>query len=80
MKNFINASNWFYRLQQLVILILHFVLLYWMFYALTESGSLTTFEVSMHFVGMAIFGASLIRGCAYWARYHHLKEQTQNHA
>jgi sugar phosphate permease len=72
--NFINRTNWFYRLQQLVILILHLVLLRWMFYALTETGVMTTQVVLFHFVGMSIYGAGLIRGCAAWAKYHYEKE------
>lgn len=65
----------FYRFQQLVILILHLVLLYWIYFALSESGAMTTKEVLLHFTGMAIFGALLIRGCAAWAKWHHEKEQ-----
>lgn len=75
MNGFITKNNWFYRVQQLVIFLLHLVLLYWMYFALSESGHLSTTEVTLHFLGMSVFGASLIVGCAKWAKYHHLKEQ-----
>lgn len=31
-------------------------------------------KVMLHFTGIAIYGASLIRGCAYWAKWHHLND------
>ncbi len=77
MKNFITKENLWYRIQQLIILVLHLVLLKWMFYTLTNSGSFSIAEVFYHFIGMSIMGALLIRGCAYWARYHYLKELNQ---
>ena len=72
--NFINKYNWFYRLQQLIILVLHLVLLKWMHYALTETGQFSTSIVLAHFAGMSIYGALLIRGCAAWAKYHYEKD------
>jgi hypothetical protein len=63
-----------YRLQQLFILLAHLVLLKWMVYALSESGTLATGEVLMHFTGMAVYGGLLIRGTAYWAQRRYLKE------
>jgi uncharacterized ion transporter superfamily protein YfcC len=77
MKNFINKENAWYRFQQLIILVLHLILLRWMYYTLTNSGSFSTAEVFYHFFGMAIMGAVLIRGCAYWANYHYQKELKQ---
>lgn len=77
MKKFINSENWFYRLQQLIILILHLILLKWMHYALTETGTMTTTEVMLHFMGMSVYGALLIRGCAAWGRWIHQKEIRQ---
>lgn len=76
--SFVNKSNWFYRLQQLLIFILHIVLLKWMHYALTETGVMTTKVVLFHFIGMSIYGACLIRGCAAWAKYHYEKELSEN--
>ena len=74
MKGYITKENAFYRFQQLVILILHLILLKWMFYALSETGGMTTTIVFFHFAGMSIYGGLLIRSCAAWAKYHHLKE------
>ncbi|MFA6236224.1 MAG: hypothetical protein WC635_02760 [Bacteriovorax sp.] len=79
MKNFINKYNIWYRLQQLIILALHLILLKWMYYALSNSGRLSTAEVFYHFIGMSIMGALLIRGCAYWAKYHYMKELKSKH-
>lgn len=31
-------------------------------------------EVFYHFLGMSIMGALLIRGSAFWARHHYIKE------
>lgn len=75
----IKKNNLWYRFQQLIILILHLILLAWMYYTLSNSGKLSTTEVFYHFIGMSIMGAVLIRGCAFWARYHYLKEQKINH-
>lgn len=73
-KNFISQHNLWYRLQQVIIFVLHMILLKWMYYTLSNSGSLSSTDVFYHFIGMSIMGAVLIRGCAYWARYHYLKE------
>lgn len=79
MKNFILKYNLWYRFQQLVILVLHLILLKWMYYVLSNSGAFTMTEVIYHFIGMSIMGAVLIRGCAYWARYHYLNELKAKH-
>ena len=63
-----------YRLQQILIFLLHIVLLYWIYFALQNSGSMTTKEVLYHFLGMAVYGALLIRGCAAWGKYLYEKE------
>ena len=76
--SFIDKTNWFYRVQQLIILVLHLVLLKWMHYALTETGVMTTQVVLVHFLGMSIYGAALIRGCAAWAKYHYEKELSES--
>lgn len=73
-KNFISQHNLWYRLQQVIIFVLHMILLKWMYFTLSNSGSLSSTDVFYHFIGMSIMGAVLIRGCAYWARYHYLKE------
>ena len=74
MKGFITKENLWYRSQQLIILVLHLILLKWMFYTLSNSGRLPTAVVFYHFIGMSIMGALLIRGSAYWARHHYIKE------
>jgi hypothetical protein len=78
MRNFITKENFWYRLQQLVILLLHLVLLRWMFYTLSNSGRLQMSEVFYHFIGMSLMGALLIRGSAYWARHHYIKENKKH--
>lgn len=45
-----------------------------MYYTLTHSGIMTTAVVFYHFIGMSLMGAGLIRGTAYWAHHHYLKE------
>jgi len=77
MKNFINKKNISYRFQQFIILVLHLILLYWMYYTLSESGSMETATVFYHFTGMSMMGAFLIRGTAYWAQYHFKKENPE---
>lgn len=71
---FITKDNFWYRLQQLVIFVLHLILLRWMFYTLSNTGKMQTLEVFYHFLGLSIMGALLIRGSAYWANHHYVKE------
>ena len=78
MKGFITRQNIWYRGQQLIILVLHLVLLKWIFYTLSNAGRLQVVEVLYHFIGMSIMGALLIRGSAYWARHHYIKEIKAN--
>ena len=73
-KGFITKENIWYRTQQLIIFVLHLILLRWMFYILSNSGRMPTVEVFYHFIGMSAMGALLIRGSAYWARHHYIKE------
>lgn len=73
-ESFIQKYNVWYRLQQVLIFVLHLILLKWMFYTLTNSGLMTTTEVFSHFIGMSIMGALLIRGTAWWAKHHYIKE------
>jgi hypothetical protein len=51
-----------------LILLLHLILLAWMFFSLSQSGTMSTFGVFLNFFGMAIYGAILILGTATWAR------------
>jgi apolipoprotein N-acyltransferase len=76
---FLTRQNFSYRLQQLVLFVLHLILLKWMFYALNETGSMSTVIVMMHFLGMSTYGALLIVTCAKWAKWHYEKEIIQDH-
>ncbi|MDD0851538.1 hypothetical protein HBN50_00465 [Halobacteriovorax sp. GB3] len=67
------GSKLFYRFQQVLIFVIHIVLLYWMYYTLANAGTMTTIAVLLHFTGLSLYGALLIRGTAYWAKYHHEK-------
>jgi hypothetical protein len=78
MKNSLEKYNLWYRFQQLVIFVLHLILLKWMYYVLSNSGAFSMAQVFYHFIGMSIMGAVLIRGCAFWAKYHYLKELKEN--
>ena len=60
-----------------VILILHLVLLKWIFYVLHEGGVLPFKTMLYHFIGIAIMGAGLIRFCAYIYHREYLKEKNQ---
>lgn len=73
MKQFWKQYRIGYRLQQLFILVLHLVLLKWIFFTLNNAGAMDTLQVFYHFTGMALMGAGLIRGTAWWAQYHHNK-------
>ena len=66
-----------YRIQQLLIFIIHLVLLSWILFILHESGQMPMKLVLLHFTGMAILGAGLIFGTAQWAKYHHHKNTDQ---
>jgi len=68
------GKSLFYRIQQVVIFVIHIILLGWIYWLLQNTGNMTTEYVFAHFTGIGIYGALLIRGCAAWAKYHHLKE------
>lgn len=72
-KNFL-FLDFVYRLQQLFIVVAHFILLRWMIYTLQEAGALPFNNVLMHFLGMAVMGAGLIVGTAWWAKRRHQQE------
>lgn len=48
------------RVQWVLIFLAHLILLYWMYYALTHGGDLSSFEMVLHFSGMALYGGLLI--------------------
>lgn len=70
----INGKSLSYRIQQVVIFVIHILLLWWIYWLLQNTGNLTTEKVLLHFTGIGTYGALLIRGCAAWAKYHHLKD------
>ncbi len=53
--------------QFVLIFILHLLLLGWIFYVLSHSGSMKTSLVFYHFLGISLSGALLIRVCAWIA-------------
>jgi apolipoprotein N-acyltransferase len=63
-----------YRLEQIIIVVAHLVLLRWIFFALYQAGDLLAKDMMIHFLGMAIYGAVLIRLCAFLAKKRHLKQ------
>ena len=63
--------NWnriFYRIQQTLILLLHLILLGWIYHTLSEAGTMQVTEAFLHFLGMGLYGALLIFGTATWAK------------
>ncbi len=65
----------YYRFEQVLIIALHLILLKWMFYVLSEGGAMKVEAMILHFAGMAVYGAGLIRFCAYWAKRKYLKSR-----
>jgi apolipoprotein N-acyltransferase len=78
MRNFINRENLGSRLTQIVIFIAHVVLLKWILYTLYEGGVLPFSTLLYHFLGISIYGAVLIRTCAYIYKRQYLKELEQS--
>ncbi|MFP5459036.1 MAG: hypothetical protein ACLGG7_09905 [Bacteriovoracia bacterium] len=73
-STFLNKNNWRRRLVELVILVVHLLLLRWILYVLAEGGTLPIEYVVMHFMGLAVSGALLIRFCAWLYRRQYLRE------
>jgi apolipoprotein N-acyltransferase len=74
MKNFITKENLNHRLMQLFILVAHLVMLRWIVYTLMEGGILPFSTLLYHFLGISLYGALLIRFCAWFYRRQYLKE------
>jgi len=74
MKNFITRENIKLRLIQLFILVAHLVLLKWILYTLYEGGILPFSTLLYHFLGISLYGAFLIRFCAWYYKRQYLKE------
>ena len=77
-KNFINKDNIGQRFTQFLILIAHLILLKWILYTLYEGGVLPFSTLLYHFLGMSIYGALLIRTCAYIYKRQYLKELVES--
>jgi apolipoprotein N-acyltransferase len=73
-RNFITRDNLGQRLVQLIILVAHIVLLKWILYTLYEGGVLPFKALLYHFLGISIYGALLIRTCAYIYKRQYEKE------
>jgi apolipoprotein N-acyltransferase len=73
-KNFITKENLSQRMTQFFILIAHIILLKWILYTLYEGGVLPFSTLLYHFLGISLFGALLIRVCAYIYKREYLKE------
>jgi apolipoprotein N-acyltransferase len=78
MKNFITKENLNHRLLQFFILIAHVVLLKWILYTLYEGGVLPFQTLLYHFLGISIYGAVLIRFCAWIYKRQYIKELAKN--
>jgi apolipoprotein N-acyltransferase len=74
MKNFITKENMGHRIVQFIILIAHLVLLKWILYTLQEGGVLPFKTLLYHFLGISVYGAVLIRSCAWIYKRQYLKE------
>ncbi len=74
MKNFVTKENLNLRLIQLFILVAHIVLLKWILYTLYEGGVLPFKTLMYHFTGISVYGALLIRFCAWYYKRQYLKE------
>lgn len=68
------SSNIFSWIEKVIIFLAHIALLYWILFALQNGGSFTTKTLLMHFVGMGVYGALLIRISAYLANRRYQKE------
>lgn len=78
MNKFLNKNNLGQRSTQFLILVAHIVLLKWILYTLYEGGILPLTTLLYHFLGISIYGALLIRICAYIYKRQYLKEQAQS--
>ena len=74
-SHFFSKNNLKKRSVQLIIFLAHLVLLKWILYTLSEGGVLPFKTLLYHFIGMSVYGALLIRICAYIYQREYLKEQ-----
>lgn len=73
-KTWFRKESFNQRMTQLAILVAHLVLLKWILYTLYEGGVLPFKTLMFHFLGISIYGALLIRTCAYIYKRQYLKE------
>lgn len=73
-KKFINKDNYGQRMIQIAIFLAHIILLKWILYTLYEGGVLPFSTLLFHFLGISVYGAVLIRTCAYIYKRQYLKE------
>ena len=69
-----------YRLEQVLILLAHLLLLKWIIYALTEGGTVDTTSLLLHFLGMALYGSLLIAFCAWRAKRRYRNEMLERNS
>ncbi len=62
-----------------LVFVAHIVLLYWILFVLKDAGLMKFTEVMLHFVGLAIFGSSLIIGTALGTKYIQKQEWKLKH-
>lgn len=74
MKKFFTKDNVGQRSVQIVIFTAHLVLLKWILYTLYEGGVLPFKTLLFHFLGISVYGALLIRTCAYIYKRQYEKE------
>lgn len=74
LKGLVTKENLRQRLMQVAIFLAHIVLLKWILYTLYEGGVLPFRTLLFHFTGIAIYGALLIRICAYIYKRQYEKE------
>jgi hypothetical protein len=79
MKKYLTLKKIVYRSEQVLIVVAHLILLKWIFYCLYEGGTMEVSKLMLHFTGMAIFGAVLIRGTAYLVQRRYMKENNLTH-
>ena len=62
------------KVQWVFIFIAHMLLLYWIYYALSQGGNLSVVAMVAHFAGIGTYGALLITFSAYLGRRNYRKE------
>ncbi len=75
---FFSKENFKLRILQFFILVAHLILLKWILYTLYEGGVLPFKTLLYHFLGMSLYGAVLIRFCAFIYQQQYLKEQKRS--